>query len=406
MNFCTRLAALIAQILLLAALGNSQAPEPSPADQASANSGNVSVGSAPQSSLRSKPGEFLKWIDTKGLMEQTSFVNDWSGVRGGACSSGSVNRYLFKSALSVDTGKLAGWKGGTGLVSLYHRLGGDGSEYVGDAQGFSNIDAAQGTGLYEAWFEQKFWGDWLRIKAGKVDANTEFAVVENSSDFLNSSMGYSPTILSFPTYPDPRPSVNVFVRPIDGYYVGAGIYDLAHAGAMPIIEAGRRWKRGDKEMPGRLAAGFWHQNGPVSCLGGGYTQATKGFYLVMEQTLWTRTRAKTSSDQTLSAFTQYGRANGDISPFTHHLGGGLVFAGLLPNRPKDSIGLGLTWVRFTEYPRAGFQQPGELTLETYYKVRVNRLISVGPDMQYIHNPSGLRCQTDSVVFTPRVNVSF
>jgi porin len=306
----------------------------------------------------------------------------------------------------LDTEKFVGWKGGTAFAGLYHRWGGNGSDYVGDAQGFSNIDATPGTRLYEAWYEQKLWAERLRVKVGKVDATTEFAYVENGSDFLNSSMGYSPTILSFPTYPEPRPGVNVFLRPVDGYFVGVGVYDIAHSGAMSIVEAGRRWKNGQGELPGRFAAGFWRQNGPVPCLDGDSVGATQGFYFVMEQSLWGRPRPAEGGDQTLSAFLQYGHANGDVSPFTHHLGGGLVLTRPLAPRPHDSVGLGTTWVRFSEAPEAGFQQSGELILEAYYKIRLTRFLSLVPDLQFIHNPGGLRCQQDSVVFTPRLNVSF
>ena len=40
-------------------------------------------------------------------------------------------------------------------------------------------------------------------KAGRIDANTEFAALHASEEFLNSSMGYSPTIWGMPTYPLP-----------------------------------------------------------------------------------------------------------------------------------------------------------------------------------------------------------
>jgi carbohydrate-selective porin OprB len=60
------------------------------------------------------------------------------------------------------------------------------------AQVYSNIDAASRTTLYELWFEQKWMAGKVRIKSGKIDANSEFAVVESASDFLNSSMGFSP----------------------------------------------------------------------------------------------------------------------------------------------------------------------------------------------------------------------
>jgi porin len=76
------------------------------------------------------------------------------------------------------------------------------------------------------------------------------------------------------------------------------------------------------------------------------------------------------------------------------------------HRPHDSLGLGATWVRFSEQPAAGFQQPGEFTLEAYYKVRLTRFLSLAPDLQFIHNPGGLSSQRDCLVVTPRLSLSF
>jgi porin len=407
MSIRTNGAGVAALLSLWSVLALAQATVSSSAEQTPAELDTLNAQSPEQSSRGTEPQELLRWMGEKGLTSQISLINDWSkNFRGGACSAGSVDRYLFKPSLTLDTGKFAGWKGGTVFASLYHRWGGNGSDYTGDAQGFSNIDATPGTGLYEAWYEQKLWGERLRVKVGRVDATTGFAFVENASDFLSSSMGYSPTIMTFPTYPEPRPGVNVFLRPADDYSLGVGVFDTAHSGALSIVEAGRRWKSGSSELPGRFSAGFWRQNGPVACLDGDSVGATQGFYFVLEQSLWGRSKLAEGSDQTLSAFLQYGHAHGDVSPFTHHLGGGLVLTRPLARRSHDSAGLGATWVRFSEEPAAGFQRSGEFALESYYKIHLTRFLSLVPDLQFIHNPGGLSCQQDSVVLTPRLNVSF
>jgi hypothetical protein len=81
-----------------------------------------------ESGLQAKSQEALRWMDVNGVDAQISLVNDWSkNFRGGACSRGSVDRYLLKTSVSFDTQKISGWEGGTGFVSLYHRLGGQGS---------------------------------------------------------------------------------------------------------------------------------------------------------------------------------------------------------------------------------------------------------------------------------------
>jgi len=364
-------------------------------------SGSPSASSTLKSEMR-----YRSWFDQHGLTGNLALTNDWSENFHGGAEQGTAERYLFKTALTIDTDKSFGWPGGTALVSLQHHLGDDGGHQVGDAQGFSNIDAPQRTHLYELWYQQVLFGRKLRVKAGKVDANSEFAVVENASDFLNSSMGYSPTIMTLPTYPEPRPSMNVFLQPSEHYSVAGGFYQVAGTGGLWLGEAGKRWALGTRELPGRTSLGFWRLNGTVADFDSGEQAGTAGFYLVSEQTLWRPRQPEPTREEAVSAFLQYGSADGDVSSFRRHLGGGLVWQNLFHRRPKDAVGIGATQVLFSELPEAGFEYRNELAVETYYRLQVVRGVVLVPDLQYIRHPGGLRCQRDAVVLTPRVVLSF
>jgi carbohydrate-selective porin OprB len=48
---------------------------------------------------------------------------------------------------------------------------------VGDLQGFNNVDSDRFRQLSEVWLEQCLFGDRLRVKLGKADANADFARV-------------------------------------------------------------------------------------------------------------------------------------------------------------------------------------------------------------------------------------
>lgn len=356
---------------------------------------------------KSSPQSWLQWLEGRGFTPGVAWTNDWSkNFRGGACSRGSVNRYLLRSSLTARTDKLLGIRGGTAFVSLYHHLGGHGGDYAGDAQGFSNIDAPERTALYELWYEQEWSGGRVRIKAGKVDANTEFAAVANGADFLNSSMGYSPTILGFATYPQPRPSINLFIQPGKNLDLRAGLYDVAGAGAMLVIEGGRSWSVGANELNSRVAVGFWRRTGRMPCFDGDLKPGTNGWYLVAEQDVWRDRQNSRSDPRGVSVFLQYGRAQDDVSAVTRHLGGGVNWRGPWLRRAADSAGVGATWVGFSQWPGAGFETAGELAIEGYYRIHLSRFLSVSPDVQIIHHPGGLLCQGDAVVFTPRVTLTF
>jgi carbohydrate-selective porin OprB len=260
--------------------------------------------------------------------------------------------------------------------------------------------------LYELWLQQELLGGKLRVKLGKVDANSEFAAVENAGGFLNSSMGYSPTILAFPTYPAARPSLNLFWQPRQRYSIAFGLYDTTGPGAMTLLEAGRRWSLGPRELPGRTSFGVWRLSGTVPCFDGTNDSGAKGFYLVTEQALWRPAQPAAGREPSLAAFLQFGWARNEISPLTRHLGSGLVWRSPFASRPRDALGLGATWVRFSSEPSAGFEYNYELTLEAYYQIQLTRFFTLVPDLQFIHLPGGLRCQPDSVVFTPRLAISF
>jgi len=120
----------------------------------------------------------------------------------------------------------------------------------------------------EFWFEQAWRDGKLRIKAGKIDANTEFALVENGADFLNSSMGYSPTILVMPTYPNARHGLNAFLVPSDKFYAGLGVYDADGKGFMAISEAGTRWKFGPAEVARPSGLGLLAPHGDLGAFCG------------------------------------------------------------------------------------------------------------------------------------------
>jgi porin len=296
--------------------------------------------------------------------------------------------------------------GSAGLVRLKHHVHQFGDDCVGAAQVYSNIDAAQRTTLYEAWIEQRLLSEKIRVKAGKIDANTEFAVVQNGSDFLNSSMGYSPTIVAFPTYPEPKLGVNAFLHPTPNYGLGLGVFQTAGMGTLSIIEPGRSWSLGNGEQPGRVSAGYWRLDGQVSRFDGSGSSSTQGFYSVMEQLVWRQAGQRDQGERRLSAFLQLGRADGQVSAFTRHVGAGTVLQGPLRKRSQDAIGVAVTWVRFSSQPAAGFDLRSEMVLESYYKATLTKHIALVQDFQFVHHPGGLHANRDCPVVTPRLVISF
>ena len=320
-------------------------------------------------------------------------------------SESGFGRYSFDLALPVDGKRLWGLSGTEGMIRIRHHLNNFGEDDIGEAQFYSNIDASGRTTLYEAWIEQRLFAEKFRLKFGKIDANTEFASVQTAGDFLNSSMGYSPTILAFPTYPEPKFGFNAFYHPTTNETVGFGIFKISNSVTLTIVEPARIWSLGRSEKPGRASFGYWHLHGTLAHFDGQVSSGTNGFYGVMEQTLW-RGSPEGSHDRRFSAFLQFGSADERISPYHYHFGAGTVLQGINRRRSQDSAGVATTWVRFSSQPRAWFEYQSEMIFEAYYKAHVSSHVALIQDFQFLHHPGGLRINSDCPVITPRVVITF
>jgi carbohydrate-selective porin OprB len=381
---------------------------------------NVDTGKPPHEWQRATDDWFglRPWLDDRGVTFQASLTADTSWVASGGADVGDTAfRHLLSVNLTLNTERLIGWKGGTVFFSCQTQSGANGSASVGSVQGISNIDAEGLTQISELWYEQSLWDGMVRIKAGKVDAGAEFARVENGAEFINSSMGFSPTIVGFSSYPDPATSVNVFVNPMPWLYGGFGVYDGATAVGIPtgprgpstffgppgaaflIGETGVKW---GSELRGRLGLGVWRHTSDFDRFDGGTKSGTTGFYLVLDQTIWRRNPKDADDAQGIALFAQYGFADERISPVAYHVGVGLAWTGPIPSRQTDVLGLGTTYVRLSDEPGAGFDQRDELAVEMFYKLQVLKWLSVKLDFQYVHNPGGLREIRDALVATLRV----
>jgi len=344
-------------------------------------------------------------LNEHGIAVQGTMIYDWSKEFEPGGRAASFARYSFDAVIPVDGKKLFGVSGSAGMIRLRHHLNNFGGDYVGETQLYSNIDASPRTTLYEAWIEERLFAETLRVKFGKIDANTEFAAVPTASDFLNSSMGYSPTIIAFPTYPEPKLGFNAFYRPTANNTLGVGVFQTASAGALTIVEPSHAWNLGSSKKPGRASAGYWHLRGSLARFDGEIASGTTGIYSVLEQTLW-RARMEKESERRLSSFFQFGTADGSISPYQHHFGAGVVLQGMGRKRSQDAIGFATTWVRFSSQPGARFEYPGEFIFESYYKAAITRHIALVQDFQFVHHPGGLQANPDCPVVTPRLVIAF
>lgn len=353
-----------------------------------------------------------------------SLIMDGShSLYGGRTTHRGAFRNLFELSVSAYTEPLFGLEGGTIQFMFQNHAGTNGSDLIGDLQGFSNIDANGRTQVSEVWYEQLLDDDQWRFRIGKMDANSQFAFVEHGLSFLNSSMGVTPTIFVMPTYPDPSFGASLFYEPDEGFYSGLGLFDGAGVRGIPtgargidtllngsdfflIGESGLKWNLGGTDVndeaafPGRLGIGGWFHDGAFERFDGRTQSGTGGVYAVFDQLLM-REYGDPTGTQGLGVFVQYGYANPNVSAITQHFGTGLTVTGLFPERDADRLGVGISFAGLSDQPGAGFRDRTEFTTELFYEAHFNDHTSVVFDVQHIANPGGDGVTKDAVVGTVR-----
>lgn len=356
------------------------------------------------SGLKSESYRLIKALARHGVSFRGLLVQDWSKEWDQDSDNESgYARYSLDLTLAIDGQKLLNWKGAAASIGLKQHIRefGEGDELL--EQLYSNIDGPNRTTLYELWLEQKIFAEKLRFKIGKFDSNTEFAFVEGAGNFLNSSMGFSPTILNFPTYPEPKPGIGLFLRAIKNYELRLGVFQSAGSGLFSVMEPGRRWST-KNDLPGRLSIGYWRRDGTIRGFAGTELSATQGVYSVFEQVLWRQSLKAHGGERALSTFFQAGQADSRMTAMSGHVGGGMVLQALFPRRPQDCLGVGVTWVRISG-PGTEFNADEELVQETFYKAALTKNLVFEQDFQYLHDPKG-KALSSGPVLTSRLIFAF
>ncbi|MGH8272836.1 MAG: carbohydrate porin [Gammaproteobacteria bacterium] len=292
---------------------------------------------------------------------------------------GGVKRgYATDSVLSLgfglDTGALGAWPGGQFALGLQSITSTHPSEYVGDIQTLSNLDAPNRRQVAEFWYSQAF-GSAL-VRAGVMDVNSFFDVNDIASLFTNSSFGITPSITAnvpTATYPDSAWGMMAqFGADKNGWLVGIFQGDPEHrstaldGGEMLIAERDWRAATGGTQ----LGIGGWYRRVPVAS---GVPASDWGAYANLEQPL--------PNHPDTSAFVQIGASPGEVNTVPVYLGGGIRFQNVSPGVSDLGFGFARAWIR---------GQAAETSVETTALIPIGSgYFALQPDIQYVFHPSGI-----------------
>jgi len=313
-----------------------------------------------------------------------------------------------------------GWRGRSMDVgttrALLHVLSNHGdkpNEFIGSAQGISNIETpANTTKVFQAWLEQGFLDDHLALLVGLLDLNSEFYVTDSSALFIHPAFGtgseLGQTGRNGPsTFPTASAAVRARLNLGQGYLLGA-IFDGVPGdpnnprgthvrfdkgdGVLQIAEAGIGLEQG--KLPGKLALGAWRyaaqfdDQTDVDASGAPVRRHDRGVYLLFDYPLLALDAAV---GRGLNAFLRAGTANPDINQFRYAVDAGTTLRGPIASRPDDAVAIGFAYERhsskFRDLAIAAAERSirGEVSVELDYRAQVQPWLVLQPNLQYLRH---------------------
>ena len=359
-------------------------------------------------------GEEHGWADGDHL------TGDWGGARSALADRGvqidaayasevftarSETSLLghFDLALTLDSGKLGLWDGGTFYVLVQNNHGNSGiTDAVGSAQPVTNLEADPYTQLTELFLEQAF-GERLRIRIGKQDANRDFGTPRFGGNFINNNFGMYPTS-PLPSYPTTGLGAIIAAQPAEWLTAKAAIYegspDVGGLGLTTAFETGAGYTLvggaavthhfGPLDRDGgTTSAGVWWRSGDVMEVGAAMPRTfddNAGWFIQHDERIYLHPGDK-RDPRGLTVILRASWARPDRSPVTRYAGGSAAWHGIGP-RDNDTAGIGAGTFRVAE-PLGGTAGPAdEWFVEAFYKLRLTNFVSLQPDLQWFHHPGG------------------
>jgi porin len=382
-----------------------------------------------------------KYLYDRGVSYNVIYTNDVLGNTRGGIRRGTIDQGKFEGQLLIDLEKLAGWKKWTFYANAFgiYNSGRMRRDYVGGMNTIAAIEATPTVRLSELWLER--WFGPVSLRFGQLAADAEFFYSDLSQIFLQSDW---PTIGAVnlpgggPAYPlsavgarikyelpkdasllfaifngDPAPPCpNADPDTCNRYGVNFRLSDPAFM----IGEFQWRRNRGktDTGLATTLKIGGWTHLGQFAdkqftnngmLLANPASDGTPlihrgdyGMYAVIDQQLYRPPGGDGNSG--ISIFNRSAISPSDRNLVNVEIDGGIVFAGMIPQRADDSFGASVIYSRFSNSVRAFDQEQiyfgtlstpprdYEINLELTYVAQIVPGWTVQPVYTSIWHPSG------------------
>jgi len=371
-------------------------------------------------------------LEQRGVSVGIQYIGDVYSILQGGLESGHEYLHLVNTPITLDMDRFVGLSGGSIYVNSQWATGGSPTELAGDLQGISNIDAPNTWKIYEAYYQQRMFEGRLSLLAGLYDLNSEFDVVERGGVFINSSFGIGPDYSQsgengpsiFPTTSlalrlrfQPNEIVGLRIAAFDGV---AGDPENPMGTKIIVEEDDGLLLAGEMDylppsIPGlRTALGAWFYTEASTTIveapsdGGAVDERRNcGGYILGETDVWT----DDNTNRSVGLFGRYGLAESSINQIKDFIGFGIAANQLLTDDIDHEFGLGFAIARNSPKLVDMMQNEGievdraETTIELTAVIRLDELITIQPDFQYIINPGTDKLLDNAVAVGLRLDVS-
>jgi len=387
------------------------------------------------------PTGLRKRLYDHGVTYNVIYTNDVLSNLSGGIKRGTIDQGKVEGQLLVDLEKLAGWNSTTFYANGFgiYNTGRMRRDYVGGMNTIAAIEAAATVRLSELWLER--WFGPVSFRIGQLAADAEFFYSDLSQIFLQSDWATITAVnlpSGGPAYPLSALGARIkYEFPKDASFLFA-IFNGDPAGPCPgdpdtcnrygvnfrlqdpafmIGELQFRRNRGkdDTGLATTLKIGGWGHLGQFADKRFDYNgmllaspassgiplmhRGDYGLYGVIDQQIY-----RPKNGDANSGIGVYAR--GSVSPqsdrnlVNFYIDGGIVFAGLVPNRPNDTFGAGIIHARFSNSVRAFDQdqinfgtlatppRDYETNLELTYVAQIIPGWTIQPVYTSIWHPSG------------------
>jgi porin len=392
------------------------------------------------------PYGMRSFLQGKGISYSLTFIGESFGNVTGGSRRGGIYEGRLDFQFDADLDRLLGWQGASFHANLFQIHGtGLSSYYVNNFITVSAIEALPSSSLYELWFEQKLFDDQLSLRIGQLASDTEFAVSQTGTLFVNSTFGW-PNIMAVilpsggPIYPLATPGVRAKYVPNKNLSLQAGVYNGDPSGAaredndpdpqrrnrtgtnfrtndpaLVIAEAAYAYglEADDNLEPGTVTLGGWYHFGrfdglrddregrpladPASSGIARRFRGNNGIYGMIDQTIY---REPDDPNDGASVFVRVSSSPTDRNLLDVYFDAGIGYKGLFPGRSDDTIGVAFALSKISDGARGldtdaillggvpGPRRSSEAVLEATYQAVLGPGVTLQPDFQYVFRPNG------------------